>query len=301
MSGIQNAFGFMRGAGLVSVTQTYASNVANVSLNVSTLSGYVAGNSCITITVNSGVYIYSVNCNPALLLTGGATGDKITIVNKGYIMGRGGYGNTACTTFRNGKPAIKLGFNTTIDNTFASAYIGGGGGAGGYFSCSTRYGGGGAGGGNGGTDAAGDGGGSGGSVGASGGNGAANPIFCCCTQQFKFYGSAGGGGRIFPGTGGAGGCWNGRTAGQGGGSGGGGGVDQGIGGAGGGGAGGSGSCNGVQYQFPGFAGGGGGGWGASGGNGKTGVGNVGGKAVCLNGKSVTWQSGCTIRVYGAIS
>ena len=298
MSGIQNAFGFMRGAGLVSVTQTYASNVAGVSLNVSTLSGYVAGSSCITITVNSGVYIYSVNCNPALLLTGGATGDKITIVNKGYIMGKGGDGNSIYSSQRIGKPAIVLGFNTTIDNTFASAYIGGGGGAGGYLSCLTRYGGGGAGGGAGGNSSVGNAGGSGGSVGASGGNGIPNLIPCCSIALF--YGSAGGGGRIFPGTGGAGGCWNGYAAGQGGGSGGGGGVDQGSGGASAGGNGGSGSSSGGGYQY-GYAGGGGGGWGACGGNGRSGVGSIGGKAVCLNGKSVTWKSGCTIRVYGAIS
>ena len=303
MSGIQNAFGFMRGAGLVSVTQTYASNAANVSLNVTTLSGYVAGNSCIKITINSGVYIYSTSYStPALLLTGGSTGDKITIINKGYIMGKGGDGNYICCTSKFGYPAIRLGFNTTVDNTCSSAYIGGGGGAGGYTNCKTQYGGGGAGGGSGGKNATNNLGGSGGGVGASGGNGVPNLIICCCSvPPVRFYGSAGGGGRIFPGTGGAGGCWNGYSAGKGGGAGGGGGVCQGSGGASTGGAGGSSSCAGGSYS--GFAGGGGGGWGASGGTGRSYPGYGGGKAICLSfyGVTVTIKSSCTTRIYGAIS
>jgi hypothetical protein len=46
----------------------------------------------------------------------------------------------------------------------------------------------------------------------------------------------------------------------------------------------------------------GGGWGASGQLRQTGISNgVGGKAVNLNGKTVTWVSGDTTRVYGAVS
>ena len=45
---------------------------------------------------------------------------------------------------------------------------------------------------------------------------------------------------------------------------------------------------------------GGGGWGASGGS-STSSGGSGGKAVALNGYSVSWVSGDTTRVYGAVS
>jgi hypothetical protein len=54
-----------------------------------------------------------------------------------------------------------------------------------------------------------------------------------------------------------------------------------------------------------YGSGGGGGWGAAGGSclnaGSSGAGAAGGKAVALNGKTVTWVSGNTTRVYGAIS
>ena len=54
-------------------------------------------------------------------------------------------------------------------------------------------------------------------------------------------------------------------------------------------------------------GGGGGGWGASGGGSAVGPttnaysAQAGGKAVDLNGKTVTWVNGDTTRVYGAIA
>jgi hypothetical protein len=50
------------------------------------------------------------------------------------------------------------------------------------------------------------------------------------------------------------------------------------------------------------ASGGGGGWGAAGGGSTTGfAGGTGGRAVQLNGRTVTWVSGDTARVYGAVS
>ena len=47
--------------------------------------------------------------------------------------------------------------------------------------------------------------------------------------------------------------------------------------------------------------GGGGGWGASGGSSPNRAGGAGGRAVFLNGRTVTWVSGNTTRVYGAVS
>ena len=260
-------------AGRPQLTYTYSADTANAALTMSSISGYVSGKSDITITINSGIYLYSTStATPGFALTGGASGDTVKIVNNGFIMGRGG-------TYAVGGPALSLSFNTTVDNTNASAYIGGGGGGGGsggycgYYSAGGGGGGGGAGGGSGGGGAAGGG---VGAAGAGGGNG------------------GGGGGRIFPGAGGGGG-------GGGGGAGGGGGHGVYVGPAGGAGgsanaAGGGGGCGG---------GSGGGGWGASGGstNGWAGgsAGSAGGKAVALNAKTITWVSGNTTRVYGAIS
>lgn len=261
---------------------TYTTNTSNVALNLAAISGYIAGKSDITVTVNSGIYIYSTATGtPALAFSNGTTGDTLNLVNNGYIMGRGGNGGTADVSnagFAGGN-AISLSYNITINNTNASAYIGGGGGGG---ASASNGGGGGAGAGNGGTGRGGASAGTGGGVGAKGSNATA----CNCG------GGGGGGGRIFPGCGGAGASAT--DAGYGGGAGGGGGG-QGQGTAGG-------ASNNSSTYAAGNAGGGGGGWGATGG-GSTAVnpGASGGKAVALNGKTVTWTSGNTTRVWGAVS
>lgn len=307
----------------VALTYTFSANTANASLNVTSISGYSAGKSDITITVNAGVYVYSTSTgNAGLTLTGGTSGDTVTLVNNGYIMGMGGgvgYNYTNWNGFAGGN-AISLGFNTTINNTNASAYIGGGGGGGGgsdgtYNNCG---GGGGAGGGQGGgVPAWPNKGGAGGSPGNAGSNGT--------NSGNDGIPPGGGGGRIFPGTGGAqsyvgpGPVYSDQCSGFGGGAGGGGACGQ-------------------AYTKSGWyvvGAGGGGGWGASGGNSRygkpspdssgvvhggaggsgnaagsnasgtanagTGSGGAGGKAVALNGNTVTWTSGNTTRVYGAIS
>jgi len=275
----------------VAISYTFTSNTANASLAMSSISGYSSGLSDITITNNAGIYLYATTNTSTygLNLTGGATGDTVTLVNNGYIMGLGGNGGIATGAGPGfaGGPAINVGIgvNITINNTNASAYIGGGGGGGGAFS---NGGGGGAGGGTGGTgNCTGAPGGTGGSIGAKGGNGGGT----CCG------GPGGGGGRIFPGCGGAPALSGHCDAGCGGGAGGGGG------GAGGGGAGGAGSAVGGTASSHG--GGGGGGWGASGGPSIAVDGNyaggAGGKAVNLNGKTVTWTSGNTTRVWGVVS
>ena len=301
----------------ISASYTFASNTTNASINVASLSGYIAGFTDVTITVNSGIYVYStLNTNAGLTLTGGVTGDTITVVNNGFILGKGGGagnqtlpsyadgtgsllqvyppfgqyqvtvngalpfpGNTQISSIPSswGGPALSLGFNTTVNNTNAAAYVAGGGAA---------SGGGGAGGGQGawgpiwtrngaGVYNSGVGGGAGGGPGAAGSNGG-----------FTYYacgGSGGGGGRILPGTGGAGG--SGPQGGRGGGAGGGGSGAQCVTG----GTGGSGAAAG--------GGSGGGGWGALSGDGVT----PAGKAVALNGFTITWTSGTTTRVYGAVS
>lgn len=310
------------------ISYTFTSSTANASLNVAGISGYRAGVSDITVTVNSGIYLYATTNTSTygLNLSGGTTGDTVILVNNGYIAGKGGTGGFVASGAAGG-PALNVGIgvNITINNTNASAYIGGGGGGGGSGTSSSRSPGGGGGGGGGGTGGGGTSGpfggsvsgGSGGGAGATGSNGGLFTVCRGCCAGACYMTGGGGGGRVFAGSGGS--LVRAGSVGLGGGSGGGGGATAGgqnccgvwfgCGGAGG-------SANaagsnavgvGPPFTAPGsyaFAGGGGGGWGASGGSspGSFGTsGGAGGKAVNLNGKTVTWTSGNTTRVYGAVS
>ena len=284
------------------ISYTYSASAANPSLDITTIGGYSAGTSDVTITINSGVYLYSTSTGtPGLTLSGGSSGDTVTVVNNGYIMGKGGLGVKYPDNGLAGGTALQLGFNTTVNNTNGSAYIGGGGGSGGAGGNGYIGSGGGAGGGDGGPTNATEGtvaGGSGGSIGSSGSDGGSKTITIGKSNYYQ--GSGGGGGRIFPGTGGAGGgaSNNSNVNGKGGGAGGGGAGSGSSGQPGG--AGGSGTSSGATGGN-GFGGSGGGGWGATGGNGYDTSGGAGGKAVNLNGYTVTWTSGNTTRVYGSVA
>ena len=272
----------------VALSVTYSANTTNATTALGSISGYVAGKSDITITINTGVYVYATStANSGLTITGGTAGDTLTIVNNGFILGYGGAGGGSGgggnpnSGFAGG-PALSLSFPATVNNTNPAAYVAGGGGGGGLGSGGSG-GGGGAGGAPGGLNggpAGGAGGGvgasgsagTGGSGGGSGGGGGGLSYNAPKAQSTTF--SGGGGGRILPGTGGAG-------------------DSRGPGGTGGSGsAGGNPAANGA---------GGGGGWGASGGSGSFSGGSAGGKAVTLNGNTVTWTSGNTTRVYGAVA
>lgn len=307
------------------VTFTTSHSDATLAIADSITGSYVAGSTDVIVTVNSGVYLWaSTTANYGLNITGGTTGDTLTLVNNGYIIGCGGAGSGNINEYpaSNGGPALNLGFgmsSCTINNTAATAYIAGGGGGGGgwewiwsnYCWCTgfqetgtaIKGGGGAAGGGIGGMnseqlytftstiDVVGYGG-TGGAIGASGTNGQLG------IYGILYYYGAGGGGRILPGTGG--------TKGNGGGSGGGGAwsLNTSSGYADSSGTGGSGSNVG-QTAFT----GGGGGWGAAGGSSTLSSGGyyynhppgAGGKAVNVNGKTITWVNGNTTRVYGAVS
>ena len=296
------------------VFYNFAANAVNQTVTLSGLSGYSAARACVIITINPGIYIYSTStATPALTITGGTTGDRVRIVNKGYIMGMGGAGSSGSSPTAGGN-AISIGLPTTIDNTYTSAYIGGGGGGGatgyvGYSVCGGGGGGAGGGAGGGGHGGSGGAGGAAGSAGSNGGGlrpgggggagGGGGGTFYC-SENCKYVYGGGGGGRIFPGTGGAGG-----------------GADPNLNYAGGASGGsrnsaGSPSYVSIGYLDPGGAAGGGG-WGASGGSSSVctsascisyhscQAGAAGGKAVSLNGQSITWVNGCVARVYGGIS
>jgi hypothetical protein len=300
--------------GAISLSDFYGkSNVTIISITEDTTSyvlspedipDYVEGETKVELNVSEGVYLYSTSTStPALLITGFATGDTVKIVNNGFIIGMGGMGGNAGFVNKNGGvggTAISLAFPVTVEN---NSYIagGGGGGACGY---DEGGGGGGAGGGQGGQTFDFVLGGAGGAPGMAGQNGGIR------FDGFMHTGAGGGGGRIlFPGFGGLGGT-NPDYAGKGGGTGGGGGwsgIDPSEEGRGG---------NGGNANSPGEStwpapfppgpdkvdyscGAGGGGWGASGGRADPWQGGVGGKAIALNGNTLS-ASGSGF-FYGAVS
>lgn len=282
-------------------------NISNYILDPTTVPDYIAGEAVVVFTVDKDTYLYATGTDTAALTVKGfVEGDSVTIVNNGYIIGKGGDGASAGGSDAgpsNGGPAIDLYFPITIHNFGVIA--GGGGGGAGNKSC----GGGGAGGGKGGSWYGADvirHGGEGGDVGQVGKDGEE-------AQARSGEGSgAGGGGRLPFGSGGLAGGYAPSNAGCGGESGGGGaGVttkDKGICAIGGNG----GHHNHMGENAPALGdlelggGGGGGGWGASGGAAGAGLhihrgtsGAVGGKAinlnthtVCINGAGVTYGAIC---------
>jgi hypothetical protein len=86
------------------------------------------GQSAVAVTVDAGVYIWSDNSAVAALNTGGAFSGGLTLINNGFIMGKGGAGGVGNQNGSPGGPAIRLTTALKIDNT--NGY-GGGGGAGG--------------------------------------------------------------------------------------------------------------------------------------------------------------------------
>jgi hypothetical protein len=258
-----------------------------------------------TITVNNGVYVWSDDTAIAGFDTGSIpAGSTVSITNNGFIIGRGGGdGALNVTVTLPGGPAMNINYPVSITN---NSYIAGGGGGGGP--SGSGYGGGAGGG----IGTVGNRAGSvstpGGLPGFAGSNAAAGSN------------SGGGGGRILPGTGGAAVTASGGTnanpataAGRGGGAGGSGGAVSGQSATSTSGSGGSSNLTGSNAtgstSSGGFsAAGGGGGWGASGSasvaplnltTNTTRPGAAGGKAVNLNGNTVTWLANGTR--WGAIS
>jgi hypothetical protein len=166
--------------------------------------------SAVVATIASGIYIYSTG--GTALTINGSFPNGVTLVNNGYIMGRGGKGTHATGSSAGDLPtagtdAIALGVACTIQN---NSYIGGGGGGGGgvilltgsYTYGGVYPGGGGAGGGVGGNsftfvatpNPVGVGG-AGGGLGGAGANGSYG-----VSGTNYYYTGGGGGGRIMPGS-----------------------------------------------------------------------------------------------------
>jgi len=257
------------------------------------------GSDPIVVTINSGIYVWSDSTSVAGLTISSNFNGKLTLINNGYIIGRGGNGGRLGGAGGAGGPAVSNSATGVAVTNASGAYIAGGGGGGGSTSKGAS-GGGGAGGGAGGnsnTRHATMSGGAGGAVGqagadgeswgspyiddnyggsdggsgdprgfggGAGGGGGAN--IDTGSSNGDYGGAGGGGGRVLPGTGGNGGDRSGpfRAAGREGGDGGS--------------AGNAGDAGISAYGGEDGAGGGGG-WGASGGASAGGVaGGAGGAA-----------------------
>jgi hypothetical protein len=122
---------------------TLSANTANYVLNTAKVTGYVAGSTDTTLTINSGVFVSSGSTGSYALTvnTSWAAGDTVTIVNSGTIVGRGGNGgNNNCASGDPGGvagPALLVQRATSVNNInrIAGGGGGGGGGCGGNFQC----------------------------------------------------------------------------------------------------------------------------------------------------------------------
>lgn len=198
----------------VSRSVTISANTSNYTLNTAKVTGYVAGSTDVTLTINSGVIVSSSSTGSYAFIvdTSWAAGDTVTIVNNGIILGRGGNGGNGSNsgtggTGSGGGPALLVQRATSINNANRIAGGGGGGGGGGpvtannTFECCPACGGGG-----------------GGGIGGSGaGSGAGQPGGC----TFLPGASSGSGGTLTGAGGGGAGSANGPITGGTGGAGGG--------------------------------------------------------------------------------
>lgn len=297
-SGASNAFSEYYGASAETDMSTVSGTATingQTTLKQATVSSYISSGG--TINIPSGMWIWSDSTSTAALVVD----IPCTIINNGYIIGKGGDGGAFRSAGNAGGPAIKINSGVTgvtITNN-SGAYIAGGGGGGGSGEAgggASGGGGGGAGGGAGGLS-----GGAGGAINAAGANGAQFASSINGNSRYVEGGfgggsgggggqnvydavsrSGGGGGRILPGTGGDGGRYfyssstpTGNFS-----------KNSGDGGDGGTAGGGAGTG----------AGGGGGGWGAAGGNGgySGATGGAGGKAIDGADNSFTLSSSGTV-------
>ena len=123
----------------VSSSITISANTSNYVLNTSKVTGYVAGKTDVTLTINSGVVVYSGSTGSSAFQvdTSWTSGDTITIVNNGTILGKGGSGGFGAIygyqagSGGSGGTALNVLRATTINNANGRIAGGGGGGGGG--------------------------------------------------------------------------------------------------------------------------------------------------------------------------
>ena len=142
--------GNQSGESRVAVNLTISANTNNYNIFNNKGASYVAGSTDVTLTINSSVRVGSGNINSYALDTGTGwtAGDTITIINNGFIRGKGGNGGNGQATVSDGNAknpspvpsglagngqrgghGLRLQFATTIQNN-GSIHSGGGGGGG---------------------------------------------------------------------------------------------------------------------------------------------------------------------------
>ena len=159
---------------------TISANTQNYVLNTAKVTGYVAGKTDVTLTINASVVVGSASTGSYAFTvnTSWAAGDTVTVINNGTVIGAGGDGgagdnlNTGAGGFPGlgGGPAVSVLRTTSWTNTSGVCGGGGGGGGGGglYYGVKYTYEGAGGGGGQGNNGGAG---GAGTTDGAAGGGG----------------------------------------------------------------------------------------------------------------------------------
>lgn len=111
-------------ANTVPLSLTISANTQNYNIKTALGASYVSGRSAVTVTINAGIVVGSSSTATYGMQTGtGWSGsDSISIVNNGYIVGRGG------NSYQTGGPALALNWPVTITNASGYIYSGGGGG-----------------------------------------------------------------------------------------------------------------------------------------------------------------------------
>jgi hypothetical protein len=129
------------GINRVAANITIASDTANYTFNTAKVAGYSAGKTDATLTINSGIFVFSGSTGSYALTvdTSWDVGDTVTIINNGVIVGKGGEGGSgypyAGSPGKDGKnagPALLVQRALTMNNLNRIAGGGGGGGGGGY-------------------------------------------------------------------------------------------------------------------------------------------------------------------------
>jgi hypothetical protein len=131
----------------VTASATISSDTTNYTLNTAKAPGYSAGTTDMTLTINPSIYVYSTSTGSYALTvdTSWASGDTVTIVNNGLIIGRGGNGGPSGPASgypspggSGGGPALLVQRAITMNNL--NRIAGGGGGGGGGASPNVTYG-----------------------------------------------------------------------------------------------------------------------------------------------------------------
>jgi hypothetical protein len=136
-SGAINMSGFYGSSNRIAQTITLGANQTNYVLNTAKVAGYTAGIMDITLVINGGIFVSASSTGVYGLQvdTSWNGADTVSIVNNGFIVGRGGNGGTGAKAGTNtsgsagagGGPGLIVQRATSITN---SGTIGGGGGGG---------------------------------------------------------------------------------------------------------------------------------------------------------------------------